>query len=224
MLRNLIQGALLTLLADAAKITTALRIHFLILLIALSMAFGCSSPPAPVLSTVSTNCLPNLTLTDQNAQPVNLASLKGSPVLFDFIYTSCPGPCELMTQQMAKVADYLGASFGSKIRFVSVTIDPEHDGPSQLRNYAREQRADRAGWLFLTGPPQQVTALMSAFKVQRVRQSDGSIEHVLAFFLVRGDGGLQNEYSPNHTRPDAIAADIARFLAHGTTRSFGAHV
>ncbi len=145
-------------------------------------------------------------------------------MLFDFIYTSCPGPCELMTQRMAKVADDLGSSFGSKIRFVSVTIDPEHDGPPQLLSYAKEQGANRAGWLFLTGTPEQVTALMSDFKLERVREPDGSIDHVLAFFLVRGDGGLQSEYSPNHTRPEEIAEDIVRFINHGTTKSFSTHV
>ena len=96
-----------------------------------------------------------------------------------------------------------------------MTIDPEHDGPPKLLNYAREQGANRSGWLFLTGTPAQVTALMSAFKLQRVRDSDGSIDHVLAFFLVRGDGGLQSQYSPNHTRPELIAEDIERFIHHG---------
>jgi protein SCO1/2 len=201
-----------------------LRNHLLAVLITLLMTSACNSHPTPVASIASADCLPDLQLTDQNAQTVNLASLKGSPVLFDFIYTSCPGPCELMTQRMAKVADDLGASFGSKIRFVSVTIDPEHDGPPRLLSYAKEQSANRSGWLFLTGDPRQITALMSAFKLERVREADGSIEHVLAFFLVRGDGGLQSEYSPNHTRPEQIAEDIVRFINHGSTKSFSAHV
>ncbi len=37
----------------------------------------------------SSDCLPYITLIDQNGQKVSLASLKGNPVLFDFIYT-CP--------------------------------------------------------------------------------------------------------------------------------------
>ena len=45
----------------------------------------------------NTSGLPNVTLTDQYGQHVPLASLKGKPLLFDFIYTSCPGPCQLLT-------------------------------------------------------------------------------------------------------------------------------
>jgi len=194
----------------------AIRTNVLVMLVILAMSPACNSRPSPPGATVSSaDCLPDLKFTDQNAQTVNLASLKGTPVLVDFIYTSCPGPCEIMTQRMAKVADQLGPSFGTKIRFVSVTIDPEHDGPPKLLEYAKAQGVNRTGWLFLTGPPEQVAALMSAFKVQRVREPDGSIDHVLAFFLVRGNGGLQGEYSPNHTRPELIAEDIGRFINHG---------
>lgn len=186
------------------------------MLVILAMSPACNSRQSPPGATVSSaDCLPDLKFTDQNAQTVNLASLKGTLVLVDFIYTSCPGPCEMMTQRMAKVADQLGPIFGTKIRFVSVTIDPEHDGPPKLLEYAKAQGANRTGWLFLTGPPEQVAALMSAFKVQRMREPDGSIDHVLAFFLVRGNGGLQGEYSPNHTRPELIAEDIGRFINHG---------
>ena len=187
------------------------------LILAFALVTACNSPQrshSPTAVTAS-DCLPDLKLTDQNAKPLSLASLKGSMVLFDFIYTSCPGPCEMMTQRMGRVADQLGANFPARVRFVSVTIDPEHDGPSQLLSYAKAQGANRPGWTFLTGTPEQVDTLMSAFKLARRREPDGSIDHVLAFFLVRGDGSLQGEYSSAHTRPEQIADDIGRLISHG---------
>jgi cytochrome oxidase Cu insertion factor (SCO1/SenC/PrrC family) len=75
----------------------------------------------------NTSGLPNVTLTDQYGQHVLLSSLRGKPVLFDFIYTSCPGPCQLLTQHMKLIADQLGPALGPKVSFVSVTVDPEHD-------------------------------------------------------------------------------------------------
>ena len=45
----------------------------------------------------ASDCLPDITLVDQNGRNVSLASLKGKPVLFDFIYTTCPGPCTAAT-------------------------------------------------------------------------------------------------------------------------------
>ena len=101
----------------------------------------------------STSGLPNVTLTDQHGQHVPLASLKGKPMLFDFIYTSCPGPCQLLTQHMKLIADKLGPALGPKVLFVSVTVDPEHDRPSRLLDYARAFDANLKGWYFLTGSP-----------------------------------------------------------------------
>ena len=46
------------------------------------------------------NCLPDVSLIDQHGAAVSLASLKGKPVLIDFIYTSCASTCPLLTAKM----------------------------------------------------------------------------------------------------------------------------
>jgi protein SCO1/2 len=154
------------------------------------------------------NCLPDITLVDQHGQKVSLASLRGKPLLFDFIYTTCPGPCLMITARMKSVADRLGPMLGSKARFISVTVDPEHDHPSDLLTYAKEQGAERNGWLFLTGPPAEIDRLMAQFKLRRERESDGSVDHVLEFFLVGRDGHLMLQYVAFDTNPAKIAGDV----------------
>jgi protein SCO1 len=152
--------------------------------------------------------LSNLTLVDQHGQKVLLSSLRGKPILFDFIYTSCPGPCIVITARMKSIANRLGPMLGSEVRFVSVTVDPEHDHPSELLTYAKEQGAERNGWLFLTGPPAEIDRLMSEFKLQRQREPDGSVDHVLEFFLVGRDGRLMLQYVAFDTNPVKIAGDV----------------
>jgi len=99
--------------------------------------------------------LPDINLVDQHGRRVSLSSLKGKPVLFDFFYTNCPGPCLMLTARMKSIANHLGPLLGSQVEFVSVTVDPEHDHPADLLTYAKEQGAERNGWLFLTGRPQK---------------------------------------------------------------------
>ena len=63
-----------------------------------------------------------------------------------FIYTSCPDVCPLLTEKMAQVQDELGPDFGPRVAFVSITVDPEHDTPEVLKDYAESHGADpRAG-------------------------------------------------------------------------------
>ena len=44
---------------------------------------------------------------------------------------------------MSFIQDRLGADFGSKIAFVSITVDPERDSPQVLREYGEERYANR---------------------------------------------------------------------------------
>jgi protein SCO1 len=166
-------------------------------------------------STEQRDCLPPLTLTDQTGREFSLASLKGKPVLFDFIYTTCPGPCLVMTARMRSIANELGASVGTKVWLVSVTVDPEHDGPAALKAYAKEQGAEREGWYFLTGAPPTIDELMDQFKLKRKREPDGTVDHVLEFFLIGPNGNPLMQYLASDTNPMKIAADVQQVIDGG---------
>ena len=72
-----------------------------------------------------------------------------------FIFTLCTATCPVLTPMMSFVQDRLGADFGAKIAFVSITVDPERDTPEVLKEYAQAFGANLAGWSFVTGsrPP-----------------------------------------------------------------------
>jgi len=173
------------------------------------------SEPGSYAAANSSECLPAVTLVDQHGHDVSLASLKGRPVLIDFIYTTCPGPCPLMTARMAVVAKLLGPKLGSQVIFVSITIDPEHDRPAQLARYAREFHADEPGWLFLTGTPAQIDRVLALYHLRRGRNPDGTISHSAASFLLGPDGHQVRQYQPLEVKASAVVADIERTLGRG---------
>jgi protein SCO1/2 len=179
-------------------------------------ACGCNSNSESIGSYSAADtrdCLPAVTLTDQNNQKILLSSLKGKPVLFDFIYTTCPGPCLVMTARMKTIANQLGAALGPQVSFVSITVDPEHDGPSALKAYAKEQGVDRPGWYFLTGSPSDVDRVMQQFNLRRERESDGTVDHVLEFFLVGADGHPRLQYLASDVNPAKVAGDLVDAVA-----------
>ncbi len=167
----------------------------------------------------SGDCLPPITLLDQHGQQVSLADLKGKPVLFDFIYTSCPGECLMLTQRMKRIANALGPELGNQVRLVSITVDPEHDQPKQLLEYASNQAADIKGWLFLTGTPAQVDAEMARFKLIRQHEADGSVDHVLEMFLVGPNGHAVRQYMGDKISAERAIADINAAAAGKTVSS-----
>ncbi len=108
--------------------------------------------PAPerFTRTVETYGPPDVTLTDMNGSKVRLISALGheGPVMLQFIFTTCPTICPVMSGTFAAAQGKLGAE-SKKVRMISITIDPEHDTPERMRDYARKFRALEQ-WLFLT--------------------------------------------------------------------------
>ena len=162
----------------------------------------------------ASDCLPDITLVDQNGHNVSLASLKGKPVLFDFIYTTCPGPCLVLTSRMKQIADRLGSKLGTEARIVSITVDPEHDHPAQLNAYARAQGADVNGWLFLTGTPKKIDDVLAHFDLIRQHEAEGTVDHVLEFFLVDANGKALLQYMGEKAEPDRVASDVEKAVDH----------
>jgi protein SCO1 len=170
---------------------------------------GCGSPEAS-----NRVGLPNISLIDQNGKAVVLSKLRGKPLLIDFIYTSCPGPCRTITQSMERLAQKLGPAMGQQVTFVSISIDPEHEGPPQLLNYAKALDAERAGWLFLSGSPDQIDAALAAFGLRRERATDGEIEHLEEVILVGANARQFKVYKSDVLHIDSVVGDIQQ-ASHG---------
>jgi len=164
-------------------------------------------------ATNSNDCLQSGSLMDQNGNRIELQSLKGEPVIFDFIYTSCTQECPQLTEKMHEVAARLGTELGSKTHIVSLSLDPEYDHPAQLREYARMQDANRDGWLFLTGAPPDVDRELAAFGLRRERMSDGSIDHMSSVYLLGQDGREVRQYNGLEVSAATVVRDLNREIA-----------
>jgi protein SCO1 len=150
---------------------------------------------------------PEFSLTDQNGQPVTLASLRGKTLLVDFVYTHCMGPCPILTAKHVELQRALLPETRARVQLVSITLDPANDTPEVLTRYAVERGADLSDWSFLTGPEAEVAEVVKAYGVGTLRAPDGSIDHVVATFLVDGQGRIARRWlGLEHTVPELRAA------------------
>lgn len=124
-------------------------------------------PALGISRSVARYNLPDLSLVGMDGRPVRLADeLAGEgPVLVNFIFTSCTTICPVSSSTFAQVQAELDAA-GLRYRLVSISIDPEHDSPARLREYADKFHA--AGhWHFLTGEHKDIVAVQRAFDAYR---------------------------------------------------------
>ena len=103
-------------------------------------------PRLPVLGTV-----PPFQLTAQDGRPFGSDDLAGRVWLASFIFTRCETICPAITRRMAAIQSRT-RNLEPEFHLVSISVDPEFDGPERLADYARAHRASPRMWTFLTGP------------------------------------------------------------------------
>jgi protein SCO1 len=151
----------------------------------------------PVLGRV-----PDFALTGSHGEPVSQADLAGGIWIADFIFTTCPGECPVLSAQMAKLQQSLARETGKPVRLVSFSVDPSHDTPDALRTYAERFRADPSRWLFLTGDRDALqTLIREGFRLAVAERSpaddtdgQGLITHSDRFVLVDSALNIRGYY------------------------------
>ena len=107
--------------------------------------------------------VPDVTLIDQHGREVGFrqAMLGDKPVFVEFIFATCTTICPVLSAGFASMQRKLGDD-REKVLLVSITIDPEHDGPEELRKYLDRYGA-KSGWDFYTGTREDIDLVMRSF-------------------------------------------------------------
>jgi len=111
--------------------------------------------------------LPDVDVVNMAGEKTNLLNEinSGKPVMVNFIFTTCSTICPVMSATFAQVQSELGDE-SDALRMISFSIDPEHDTPERLREYAGRFNAGPQ-WQFLTGSLENSAAIQKSFDVYR---------------------------------------------------------
>ncbi len=87
--------------------------------------------------------------TERSGTEITDATLADKVWIGSFIFTRCSLSCPRITSIMKSLQSRLA---GDDVKLVSISVDPEHDTPAVLNEYAKRFDADPDRWWFLTGP------------------------------------------------------------------------
>jgi protein SCO1/2 len=118
--------------------------------------------PGKYSRSVQSYNIPNVTLLDQDGNKINFRKFvdSGKPVIIDFIYTTCTTICPVLSASFTSLRRELGPE-ADNVQLISLSIDPEHDRPEQMKKYLSRFRAGK-GWSFLTGSRQDIDRVLKA--------------------------------------------------------------
>lgn len=142
-------------------------------------------------------------LTNRDGSTVTPAELAGKPYVADFIFTSCPGVCPVLSKRMQEFAATVPQD---EVNLVSVSVDPETDTPNVLEAYAQKHQAGDH-WYFLTGSREDIHRLVkdgfqlvlddTANRAENPDIPEGQepIVHSNRFVLVDAEGRIRGYYN-----------------------------
>lgn len=156
---------------------------------------------------------PNAQLLTQDGKRVRFYDnvIKGKIVLIQFMFTSCDGYCPMVTPNLVQVQKELQKQPIKNLSIVSITVDPQHDTPAVLKEYAHRFHA-QPGWQFLTGDKSDIDRIRRELGVYD--PDDRKLEHMNIITIGEEPTGRWIAVQ-GLQRPDAIAYAV-RLMA-GTT-------
>ncbi len=152
----------------------------------------------------------DFTLTERDGRTVRRDDLLGKIWIASFEFTRCTAGCPQISETMQRLQTDLARY--PDVRLVTFTVDPEHDRPEELREYAKHYGADAERWLFLTGDEKTVYQLLEkSFHLPAQKNTAGdpgnAVMHSPKLVLVDRQGHIRGYFEG---RPDSRSADAER--------------
>ena len=98
--------------------------------------------------------VPSFNLIDQNGESVTGQTFKEKIYVTDFFFTTCPGICPKMTENMALVQEAFKDD--PEVLLLSHSVTPETDSVQVLKTYAENKGAISNKWYLVTGDRKQI--------------------------------------------------------------------
>lgn len=132
---------------------------------------------------------PEFALLNQDSVLITQDLFKGKTYLVMFHYTRCPGVCVTLNKNMKKIYDqfYLNPNF----RILSISVDPEYDTPSILKEKAQKLKINSNIWQMVTGDKDYIYKIAMEGYFSSALEDKDNEENILhaGHFLVINDKG-----------------------------------
>jgi protein SCO1/2 len=140
---------------------------------------------------------------EDNGRALRLPALEGDMQLLALIYTTCTGTCPVTVRAMQMFSRSMPDDAKERLRFLLVTVDPDHDTLATLRKYRREMKLDRH-WKLLRGSPSDVRELAAVLGFNYEQIESGQFAHSNLVTVLDRRGEIVHQQTDFATHPEAV--------------------
>ncbi len=113
------------------------------------------SPDSPELKDF--HRIPAFSLINQNGDTITEKTMEGKIYVTNFFFTSCPGICPKMTNNMALIQEAFLQD--DQVLLLSHSVTPDYDSVAVLKDYATAKNIVSGKWHLLTGDRDEIYSL-----------------------------------------------------------------
>lgn len=163
----------------------------------------------------------NVSLQNQLGETVSLDQEQGKVIVADFFFTHCASICPILTRNIKRLQDGLKIKNEVKrvdttfVRFLSFSVDPEHDSVPVIKKYADRHGINSDVWWLLTGPKRTIYDFaLNELKlgIQDSVSVDSNFVHTDYVVLLDKDRVIRGFYHGTDTAALARLADDIVFI------------
>lgn len=154
----------------------------------------------------------NSTWENQFGEQIKLKELQGKTLVMVMIYTSCKTACPRLTAEMRDIERDLGEYDPEKIRFVLVSIDPEHDTPEMMKTYLENNKFLGEQWLFLRSDEANTREFANVLSVKYKQISPIDFSHSNIISIFSDEGILTYQKEGLDVETDGVVNEIKKQL------------
>lgn len=184
---------------------------YIIISVIIFLALGASWVIEKANSSHSLNIIkpvPKFSFLNQNGDTFTDNELIGKISIVDFMFTNCPGPCPIMSNNMNEIyKDYKDVDH---VQFISITVDPKNDNISKLKQYSDSYKVNDNRWQFLTSEINKIKDLkQNGFMLYAGELPQA---HAIKFILVDHNGNIRQYYDGTDKASMAVLRKDIQFL------------
>lgn len=137
--------------------------------------------------------LSNHHFSDANGRRIDLAELRGKPLVLSMVYTSCYQICPMTTRHLAKIVDKAREALGSdSFNVALVGFDTAMDTPPAMAYFAKQQGVDDDDWFLFSATPATIESLAEELGFLYYKSSNG-FDHLIQATVIDADGKVYRQ-------------------------------
>ena len=154
----------------------------------------------------------NIDFRDRVGHRVDLAALRGKPLVVSLIYTSCVHTCPMITERIAEAVGVGREALGEdSFSVITIGFDTHVDTPDRMRYFADRHGVDDPAWKFLAADARSIKMLADDLGFLYFRSPNG-FDHLAQTTIIDAGGRVADQVYGDAFHPPALVDALKRLV------------